>query len=123
MTVVDIADLMHANLLEVFGERNPQRRRAAIERIYLSDVTFSDPDEVVHGHDALDAKAQRILDEAPGFVFTPDGSVRIVQDLGYLAWGFGPEGAAAVVRGADIALIKNGVIASVYTMLLNQPTN
>ena len=121
--MVDIADLMRANLLEVFGERDPQRRRAAIERIYRPDVTFSDPDGVVRGRDALDAKAQRILDESPGFVFSAAGPVRIVQDLGYLAWGFGPQGADPVVRGADIALIRDGAIASVYTMLLSQPAN
>jgi hypothetical protein len=115
--MTDIPDLMRANLLEVFGERDPQRRRAAIGRTYRPDVTFSDPEEVVRGHDALDAKAQRILDESPGFVFSPTGPVQVVQDLAYLPWGFGPEGAAPVVRGADIALIKDGAIASVYTIL------
>ncbi|GGL86727.1 hypothetical protein GCM10011594_02940 [Nakamurella endophytica] len=80
-------------------------------------MRFSDPDEVVVGHDALDAKAQRILDDAPGFVFSPAGPVRVNQDLGYLAWAFGPEGGPAVVRGLDIALIEDGLIGRVYTLL------
>ena len=113
-----IEELMHANLLEVFGERDPQRRRAAIERTYVPDVVFTDPEETVVGRQALDEKAQRLLDESPGFVFSPGGPVHVVQDLGYLAWQFGPEGEEPVVRGADIAIVEKGLITDVYTMLL-----
>ncbi|MEV4351270.1 nuclear transport factor 2 family protein [Actinoplanes sp. NPDC049596] len=112
-----IEELMRANLLEVFGERDAERRRAAIARIYTEQVKFSDPDETVVGYGALDAKAQKILDEAPGFVFSASGPIRVVQDLGYLAWNFGPEGAPPVVSGLDIALIEDGRIASVYTLI------
>jgi hypothetical protein len=117
--VTQIADLMAANLLEVFGERDPARRRAAIERTYAPDVVFSDPDEVVVGHEALAAKAQKILDGAPDFVFAPAGQTYVNHDLGYLAWGFGPEGADPIVRGVDIALVRDGLIANVYTLLLS----
>ena len=113
-----IEQLMQANLLEVFGERDSGRRRAAIARTYASDVRFADPEETVQGHEALNAKAQKILDDAPGFVFAIDGPVRVVQDLGYLAWSFGPAGAAPVVRGADIALVADGLITSVHTLLV-----
>jgi hypothetical protein len=115
----EIPDLMRANLLEVFGERDPDRRRAAIERTYTTDVVFSDPDEVVTGHEALGAKAQRILDGAPGFVFSPGGQILVNHDLGYLAWNFGPEGEPPAVRGVDIALVRDGLIAAVYTLLMN----
>jgi hypothetical protein len=81
-------------------------------------VTFSDPEESVTGHRALDAKAQQILDGAPDFVFTPDGPVRVNQDLGYLGWNLGPAGQAPVVRGLDIALVRDGLIARLYTLLL-----
>ncbi|MBL7258025.1 nuclear transport factor 2 family protein [Paractinoplanes lichenicola] len=110
-------ELMRANLLEVFNERDAGRRRAAIARIYAPDVQFNEPDEPVVGHAALDAKAQGILDGAPGFVFTPDGPAQANQDLGYLAWNLGPEGQAPVVRGRDIALIADGRIVKVYTLL------
>ncbi|GAA0495885.1 hypothetical protein Ade02nite_17970 [Paractinoplanes deccanensis] len=112
-----VEELMRANLLDVFNERDPERRRAAIERVYTEGVRFSDPDETVVGYDALDAKARKILDEAPGFVFAPAGPIRVVQDLGYLAWHFGPEGQPPVVSGTDIALVEGGRIASVYTLL------
>lgn len=112
-----IEQLMHANLLEVFNERDSARRRAAITRTFTPDVRFADPDEVVEGHDALNAKAQKILDDAPGFVFTPDGPIQVNHDLGYLAWTFGPAGRPPVVRGVDIALVTDGQIANIYTLL------
>lgn len=116
--MAEVADLMNANLLEVFGERDVDRRREAIARTYSPDVRFVDPDEIVVGHDALDAKAQRILDGAAGFVFSPAGPVYVNHDLGYLAWNFGPEGEPPAVRGVDIALVQGGLIGSIYTLLL-----
>ncbi|MEJ2869724.1 nuclear transport factor 2 family protein [Actinomycetospora sp. OC33-EN08] len=112
-----IEALMHANLLEVFGERDPDRRAAAIARTYAPDVVFSDPEESLTGHDALGAKAQSLLDQAPGFVFAADGPVHVVDDLGHLSWTLGPEGGDPVVRGTDIALVRDGVIARLYTFL------
>jgi hypothetical protein len=118
-----IENLMKANLLEVFGERDAALRRAAIERTYTEDVTFLDPEEIVVGYDALDAKAGRLLAEAPGFVFAAGGPVYVNHDMGYLTWQLGPEGQAPVVRGLDACFIRDGRIAKVYTILLNDPTN
>jgi len=54
-----IEDLMHANLFEVFGERDADTRMAAIRRTYADVVHFSDPDDAVTGHEALSAKARQ----------------------------------------------------------------
>jgi len=110
---------MRANLLEVFGERDGERRRAAIARLHRPDVVFHDPGGPVAGHDALHAKVQSILDDAPPeFAFSAAGPVRVNDDLGYLPWNFGPAGAPPVVRGVDIALVRDGLIADLYTLLL-----
>lgn len=111
-------ELMRANLLEVFNERDAARRRAAIDRTYVADVQFSDPEDAVVGRAALDAKAQQILDGAPGFVFRPAGAVQVNHDLGYLAWEFGPADQPPVVRGMDIALVADGLVTKLYTLLL-----
>lgn len=106
---------MQANLFELFNERDQSKRRAAISRTYASDVKFIDPDEIVTGHDGLDAKAGRLLEQAPEFVFSAAGPVMVNHDMGYLAWNFGPDGGAPVVRGMDIALVDAGVIRAVFT--------
>lgn len=116
--IATIDELMQANLLGVFNERHAERRRAAIARTYAPDVTFSDPESTVTGLDAIDAKAQGLLDGAPGFVFVPAGPVRVTADLGQLAWGFGPAGQPPVARGVDVALVADGRIARLWTLLL-----
>jgi hypothetical protein len=116
--IEQIESLMKANLHEVFGQRDPALRRAAIERTYTEDVVFLDPDEVVEGWDALDAKAGALLEGAPGFVFSEAGSIYVNHDMGYLAWNLGPEGQPPVVRGVDSCFVRDGRIAKVYTLLL-----
>jgi hypothetical protein len=60
---------------------------------------------------------QRLLDEAPGFVFAPVGEVRTVQNLTLLSWQLGPAGEPPVVRGTDISIVDDGRIKNLYTML------
>ena len=116
-TTETIRDLMHANLFDVFNERDPERRIAAIARTYTDDIVFSDPDGTATGHEALNNKAQKLLDKSPGFVFTAGGPVYENRDLGYLAWHFGPTGQPPVVSGMDIAIVREGRIATLYTLL------
>ena len=47
------AELLTANLHDVFGNRDSAARRAAIERTYAPDVVFTDPEGSVTGWDAL----------------------------------------------------------------------
>lgn len=114
-----IQKLMIDNLHRVFGERDPEKRRAAIAEIVADDVVFSDPEGVVVGAEAVDAKIDELLAGAPGFVFTETGPVRESQDLGLLTWGFGPEGEPPVVTGIDVATVVDGRIATLHTILTN----
>ena len=51
-------ELLHSNLHEVFSERDPKRRWAAIERTYTEDVKFIDPEATFVGRQALHDQAQ-----------------------------------------------------------------
>ncbi|WP_370966192.1 nuclear transport factor 2 family protein [Amycolatopsis sp. cg9] len=113
-----VAELMRANLLDVFNERDDERRAKAIAATYAADVEFADPEGVASGHEELNAKAKGLLAQSPGFVFKAAGPVLVNHDLGHLAWELGPEGAPPVVRGIDVALVADGVIKKLYTMLL-----
>ena len=112
-----IAELMKATLHGVFGERDDTKRAAKASEIYDDDVTFADPEGVVTGRDALTAKAKALLDDAPDFVFAEDGPVLQAQDLGHLAWTFGPAEGPPVASGIDVALVKDGRITSLHTLL------
>jgi SnoaL-like domain len=113
----DTKELLHSNLHEVFSERDPARRRAAIERTYTEDVTFIDPEGEFVGRQALSDQAQKLLDGVlAGFVFEEDGPRYVGTDAAALAWRFGPPG-SPVARGIDILTIRDGRVSVVRTLI------
>jgi SnoaL-like protein len=112
-----IRELMLANLFAVFNVRDPERRLEAIARNYTDDVTWSDPDGTMHGHEEMNEQAQRLLDRMPDFVFSAAGPVHVSRDLGLLAFNLGVPEQPPAVSGIDVALVRNGRIARLYTLL------
>ena len=109
--------LMERNLLEVFGQPDSARRAVAIAEIYTASCTFFEAGERIVGHQALNARIERILLEAPGFVFRATGPAEVNHDLGRLQWHLGPAGAPPVVTGMDVAIFEHGRIRALYTFL------
>jgi hypothetical protein len=115
--VADVDELLRRNLLEVFGERDGDRRRAAMAAVLGADVLFQDPEGAVRGRDAVETKVAALLADAPGFVFRLTGPVRVSGDLGVLTWGFGPEDGTPVVTGPATGLVDGGLIVRLQTLL------
>ncbi len=114
------AELLHANLHEIFGERDPARRRAAIEKTYATDVTFRDPEGVHTGCNEVDKAAEGLLGRAPAdLTFAESGPSYIGADAAALAWTFGPVG-HPVARGIDLLTIRDGRVAAITTLLEGQ---
>jgi hypothetical protein len=110
-------ELLHSNLHEVFSERDPQRRRAAIERTYTEDVRFIDPEGEFVGWQAVSDQAQKLLDGLlAGFVFEEDGPRYVGTDTAALAWRIGPPG-KPIARGIDIVTIRDGRLSVVRTLM------
>ena len=109
-----LGPLMERNLLEIFGQPDSALRAAVIAKIYTADCTFFEAGERIVGHDALNAKIERILQEAPGFVFRATGPAEVNYDLGRLQWHLGPAGAPPVVTGMDIAIFEQGRIRALH---------
>src|SRR4029077_7007041 len=95
----DAAELLYMTLHEVFSERDPERRRAAIERTYTEDVRFIDPEGESVGPQAWSCRAQKRLDGlATGVVLEEDGPQYLGTDTAALAWRLGPT-AQPIARG------------------------
>jgi ketosteroid isomerase-like protein len=110
-------ELLESNLHRVFGNRDAESRRAAIEATYTDDVVFTDPEGAAVGWDALEAKAAALLDGAPAdFEFGEDGIAYTGTDSGALAWSFGPVG-SPVARGIDLITVRDGRISDIRTLL------
>jgi hypothetical protein len=117
---VRIRELMLANLLAVFNERDPKRRLDVIARNYTEDVIWSDPDGTIQGHEAMNEQAQKLLDRMPDFVFSAAGPVHVSRDLGLLNFNLGVPKQCPAVSGIDVALVRDGRIAVLHTLLTAQ---
>jgi hypothetical protein len=80
-------------------------------------VIWSSPEATTHGHEELNEGAQRLLDRTPDFVFTAAGPVHVLRDLGYLAFNYGVAEQPPASSGYDVALVRDGRIAALYTLL------
>jgi hypothetical protein len=112
-----IRELMLVNLFAVFNERDEERRLKAIADNYTQDVIWTDPDGTTHGHKAMNERAQNLLDGIPDFVFTAAGQIHVSLDLGHLAFNLGVPEQPPAVSGYDVALVRDGRIAVLYTLL------
>ena len=109
--------LMHSNLMEVFNERDPQRRGSAIDRTYAEDVRWTDDEGVTVGTDALDAKAEQLQQQLGDLRFREAGPVEAYpgSDTWHGSWC--PGGGAVAASGFDVAIISGDRIVSLYTVL------
>ena len=113
-----ITELMHANLLEVFNERDAARRRATIEQIYADDIRWTEDDGVTTGRAALDAKAAELQAKLGDLQFIAAGPVYQTLGLGYLAFQLAKPGSSAPEgSGFDVAIVRDGFIVELYTVL------
>ena len=65
----------------------------------------------------MNEQAQKLLDRMPEFVFSAAGPVHISSDLGVLAFNMGVPEQSPAVSGIDVALVRDGRIARLYTLL------
>jgi hypothetical protein len=113
-----LGQLMERNVSEVFGERDPGRRRHAISELYADDCAMYAADGESIGQAAVCDQVGRILDASPpGFAYSLVGHAEVIQDLGRLRWQSGPTGAPPVVSGMDVAVFANGKIKALYTFI------
>ena len=112
-----IRELLLVNLFAVFSERDPERRMRAIVANYTDDVIWSSPETTTRGHEELNAGAQKLIDRTPDFVVTAAGPVHVLRDLGYLAFTYGVPQQPPASIGYDVAQVRDGRIAMLYTLL------
>ena len=115
---IDLDALMRANMLRVFGERNADRRRAALAELYAEDATLYDPETVATGREAISAAVDALLRNLPpDFAFTAAGPAVGHNGAGRLFWRAGPPGGPVAVTGTDVAFVEGGRIKRLYVFV------
>ncbi|WP_228001446.1 nuclear transport factor 2 family protein [Nocardia australiensis] len=118
------AELMRRNLLDVFNEPDSVRRATAAAETYAENVVWHEPDRKVHGRKDLERRAEELRAENPDWAFRTAGPAVELDDIGQLAFHYGPIGEPPVVSGMDIARTEGGVIIELYTIVteIRQPS-
>jgi hypothetical protein len=55
--------------------------------------------------------------QVQGLVFTKARPVYQTRGLGYVAWSLGPDGCDPVAIRFDVAIVGNGLISELYTVI------
>src|SRR5258708_9709102 len=103
-----VNNLMEANLLGVFNERDAQRRAATIETTYAPDVRWTDDEGIIVGREALEAKATALQSQMQGLAFTKASPVYQTRGSRYLAWKLRPDAAHPVASRLDLTIVRDG---------------
>lgn len=114
----DYDRLLRANLEQVFNERDPARRDAAIAELYSAEPILYEPDAVITGREAISAVVGKLQAQfGPDFRFVPAGPGIGHHAMGLLHWHGGTPENAEAVSGADTAEIVKGRIMKLWVML------
>ncbi len=107
------------NVLEVFDERDEDKRLARMKQLYTEGAAFHEShDAIFQGLKAINihvTELQKSIDRS--LLFRPAGTQEQIADLARVAWTLSAEGGPAVGSGMDIGVSENGRIARLYTFI------
>src|SRR5260221_4802331 len=110
-----ISTLLVRNLSDVFGENDPERRRAAIDELFTEDCVFYDPNKGVYrGRDEIDRIAGAIKATHPDFQYQPIAEPDVSGDGGRIQWVSGRPGEAPAYAGTDFIVARECRLAALY---------
>jgi hypothetical protein len=110
--------LMKQNLLGVFSERDAEKRRSLIEKIWDTKGIFIDPHGRYVGHTAINDAAEQVQRRFPDFAFSELADGDAYSGVGRLPWGFGPPGQPRKMTGIDVLVASDDRrITALYTFL------
>jgi hypothetical protein len=113
-----VKDLMKQNLLGVFGERDAEKRRSLIAKIWDRKGIFIDPHGRYVGHTAINDAAEQLQRRLPGFAFSELADGDAYSGVGRLQWGFGPPSEPRKITGIDVLVASDDRrITALYTFL------
>ena len=113
-----VKDLMKKNLLGVFSQRDAEKRRSQIAKIWDAKGIFIDPEGRYLGHTAINDAAEQLQRRFPNFAFSQLADGDANNGVGRLPWGFGPPSEPRKITGIDVLVASDDRrITAVYTFV------
>ncbi len=108
--------------LAVWNETDAAARRARIRALFAEDCSYTDPNVIVRGQDALDGFIGAVQKQFAGVGFHLAGNVDGHHDVARFTWHARPAGASEPAAiGFDVAVIDGGRITQVIGFLDKAP--
>jgi len=107
--------------LELWNERDPQRRHALLAAHWSDNASYVDPLMRGDGHDGIDALVAGVQQRFPDFRFALIGEPNGYGDRVRFSWSLGPDGADSPIKGTDFAVVEKGRIRSITGFLDQVP--
>lgn len=115
---VDFDGLLHANIAQVFNERDPHKRLAALRALWSDEPVLYEPHAAFSGAEDISANLSALQARLPaGTTFTPVGTALGHHDGAILKWRASAPGQQAHTTGTDVAFFKAGRIHRLYVFL------
>jgi hypothetical protein len=117
LTDSSLGRIVEASLDQVWNQRDPAKRMAALEQLYRPDAILYEAEREVHGLAAISAAVEAVLAGLPtDFRFVPLGTAAGHHGIAIARWA-GRSGDAVLVTGHDVAAITEGRIATLHVFL------
>jgi hypothetical protein len=107
--------------IELWNERNPQRRRDILAANWASDAKYVDPLMSGDGHEGIDALVAGVQQRFPDFRFKLISEPNGYGDHVRFSWGLGPDNMDSPIKGTDFATVEGGRIRSIAGFLDRVP--
>lgn len=114
------AKLLEDSLLVIWNDRDADRRLAAMERVYATDMAFyeSNDGEAITGYQAINDLITVLQAQwAPEFRFELSRPAQVNHQVQHISWTLGIPGQPPVATGMDVAIIENSKIKSLHLFL------
>ena len=113
-----VRGLMKQNLHGVFSERDAEKRRSLIAKIWETKGIFVDPHDRYVGHAAINEAAEQLQRRFPHFAFSELADGDAYSGVGRLPWGFGPPDEPRKITGIDVLVASDDRrITALYTFV------
>jgi len=112
--------LLQDSLLLIWNNRNSSERLKLMEKIYAPDIKFFEDDqsEPFIGYETIDNLIQKLQQDWPdNFEFKLITTPKSNHNIQHISWELGTSGQQSVAAGADVAIIEDGKIKSLYLFL------
>jgi hypothetical protein len=107
--------------IDLWNERDPQRRHAILAANWTADARYVDPLMTGDGHAGIDALVAGVQQRFPDFRFRLIGEPNGYGDHVRFSWELGPDGVDGPIKGTDFAVMNGGRIRSITGFLDQVP--